>query len=155
MVETTLRYEPSVVALPAAHPLAARERISFEAFAAEPMIALQRSLVPSAYDGQLAAIRERGFEPQIVQHARSPSEAVALVAAGVGVYRLPQSAATPHPGVVYREIDDAAMRLVLIHPPLLSGPARTIAALAVELFGDAPRVSNDSAPPLVTGARSL
>jgi DNA-binding transcriptional LysR family regulator len=155
MVETTLRYEPSVVAMPVAHRFARRGRISFEEFAAEPMVALQRALVPAAYDAMLAAVRASGYEPKIVQHARSPAEAVALAAAAVGLYRLPASAAMPYPGVVYCELDGSPSRLVLLHQP---GPARAVRAiseLACDLFGDAPDASNDAPAPLVAVASEV
>jgi len=149
MVERTLRLEPTVVAVPVAHLFAARERISLAEFAGEPMVALERSLLPAAYDGLLAAVRARGYEPKIVQHARSPAEAIALAAAAVGLYRLPASAAMPHPGVVYCELDGSPTPLVLLHQPSPARAVRTIADLAFELFSDASDASNDAPPALV------
>ena len=157
MIERTLRREPSVAALPAGHRLAVLDPaapgpIPLDALAGEPMIALHRAALPSAYDGMIAAARARGYEPQIVQHARSAAEALALVAAGVGFYRLPQSAAAPHPGVVYRELEQIPSRLVLIHQPAPARAVRAIAELAAELFGDASGASNDSPRSLATEA---
>ena len=144
MVEITLRREPSVAAVPAAHPFASLPSIPYEAMRGQALVALHRSLVPAAYDGMIAAARARGHDPWIVQHVRSAAEALALVAAGVGLYRMPSSAAVPHPGVVYREIEDTPSRLVLIHRPAPSLPVQTIIALAHDLFGDAPGASNDA-----------
>jgi DNA-binding transcriptional LysR family regulator len=155
MVERTVRREPSVIALPEGHGLTGLERVPLSALDGEPMVALHRSLLPRAYDGMIAAARERGCELRIVQHARSAAEALALVAAGVGIYRLPLSAAPPHPGVIYRELEETPSRVVLIHHPAPSRAARTIAELAAALFSDASEASNDSPVALVGEASAL
>lgn len=80
----------------------------------------------------------------LLSDVRSPSEALALVAAGLGLYRLPASAATPYRGVVYRETEDRPTRLVLIHRPAPTGSMKTIIELAIEQFGDTQDASNDS-----------
>jgi DNA-binding transcriptional LysR family regulator len=146
MVELTLRHEPSVLALPSDHPLASTGSLTLAHLDELPMVALQRDLAPSAYDAVTAAAAERGVRLRIVQQTRSPSEALALVSAGIGVYRLPSSAAVPHHGIVYREIEDAPSRLVLIRRPEPPPPAvAAIAALAREVFNDADGASNDGA----------
>jgi DNA-binding transcriptional LysR family regulator len=146
MVELTLRHEPSVLALPSDHPLASAGSLTLAHLDELPMVTLQRDLAPSAYDAVTAAAAERGVRLRIVQQTRSPSEALALVSAGIGVYRLPSSAAVPHQGIVYREIEDAPSRLVLIRRPEPPPPAvAAIAALAREVFNDADRASNDGA----------
>jgi DNA-binding transcriptional LysR family regulator len=146
IVEETLRREPSVLAIPEGHPFARQDTVRLAQVDGEPMIAFSRALVPRAYDASVAAARERGVEIRIVQHARSASEALALVSAGIGVYRLPASAVAPYPGVTYREIEDAPARVVLLRRPAPPPPAvAAIAALARELFTDAPDASNDAA----------
>jgi DNA-binding transcriptional LysR family regulator len=151
MIELTLRHEPSVLAIPTDHPLGRVDRLALAQLDELPMVALQRELAPSAYDAVTAAATEHGVRLRIVRQTRSPSEALALVSAGIGVYRLPSSAAVPHAGVVYREIEDAPSRLVLIRRPEPPPPAvAAIAALAREVFDDADRASNDG-----TGALDL
>ncbi len=146
VVEETLRREPSVLAIPDGHPLTRQDTLRLAQLDGEPMIAFSRALVPSAYDASVAAARERGVEIRIVQHARSAGEALALVSAGLGVYRLPASAVAPYPGVTYREIEDAPARVVLLRRPAPPPPAvAAIAALARDLFTDAPDASNDAA----------
>ena len=146
MIEVTLRREPSVLAVPAAHALAGAETVPLSALDGLPMVTLQRDIAPRAYDAVAAAAAELGIEVRIVQQARSPSEALALVSAGIGVYRLPSSAAHAHPGVVYREIEDAPSRLVLVRRPEPPPPAvAAIAAVAGEVFGDADYASNNGA----------
>jgi DNA-binding transcriptional LysR family regulator len=146
IVEETLRREPSVLAMPEGHPFTRQDTLSLAQLDGEPMIAFSRALVASAYDASLAAARERGVEIRIVQHARSAGEALALVSAGLGVYRLPASAVAPYPGVTYREIEDAPARVVLLRRPAPPPPAvAAIAALARDLFTDTPGASNDAA----------
>jgi DNA-binding transcriptional LysR family regulator len=137
MVELTLRREPSVLAIPCDHPLADLPTVPVAQLDGLPMVALQRDIAPRPYDGVIAAATELGLELRIVQHTRSPSEALALVSAGVGVYRLPASAALPHQGVVYRELEDAPSRLILIRRPEPPAPAvAAVAGLARELWRD-------------------
>jgi DNA-binding transcriptional LysR family regulator len=146
IVEETLRREPSVLAIPDQHPFTREDTLRLAQLDGEPMIAFSRALVPNAYDASIAAARERGVEIRIVQHARSASEALALVSAGFGVYRLAASAVTPYPGVTYREIEDAPVRVVLLRRPAPPAPAvEAITALARELFTDAPDASKDAA----------
>jgi DNA-binding transcriptional LysR family regulator len=114
MIESLLRTESSCIAIPASHRFAERSTVRCSDLEGEPMIALARSLAPSLFDAVTRAAAERGFEPRIVREARSPSEALALVSAGLGIYRLPSSAAPPHPGIVYRELEDLPSRLVML-----------------------------------------
>jgi DNA-binding transcriptional LysR family regulator len=144
LVEETLASEPSLLAISERDPLAAREEFSVEELPGLPMVALERRLVPTAYDGAIDRSRAAGLEPWIVRHARSPTEALALVSAGVGVYRLPASAATPMPGVVYRELVGAPSRLTILHRPFPSAATQAIIELVWELYGDAPRASQNA-----------
>ncbi len=144
MIEQTLRREPSVLAVPERHELAAREHVSLADLGGLPVIALDRALAPRAYDAIFTAHRERGMEPHVVQHVVSASEALALVSAGIGVYRLPASAAQPYPGVIYLQIEDAPSRVVLIRRPEPPAAAVTaIVELSHELFGDTRGASNN------------
>ncbi|HUB03915.1 MAG TPA: LysR substrate-binding domain-containing protein [Solirubrobacteraceae bacterium] len=146
MVESTLRREPSVLAMAPDHPLAGTGSVTLSDLDDLPMVALQRDLAPKAYDAVTANAAELGVRLRIVQQTRSPSEALALASAGIGVYRLPSSAAAPHPGVVYREIEEAPSRLVLVRRPEPPPPAvAAVVALANDLFGDADHASNNGA----------
>ncbi len=146
MIESTLRREPSVLAMSENHPLAGAETVTLADLDNLPMVALERDLAPKAYDAVTASAAELGVRLRIVQQTRSPSEALALVSAGIGVYRLPSSAAIPYRGVVYREIEDAPSRLVMVRRPEPPAPAlATVAELAQKLFGDADSASNNGA----------
>jgi len=113
------------------------------------MVAFHRRLVPSAYDGMIERARTAGVEVRIVQHVRSASEALALVSAGVGVYRLPASAAPTFPGVVYRELAGLASATTLVHRPFSASAVQVVIELVTDLFGDADNASNDVLPVLV------
>ena len=155
MVEVTLMHEPSVVAVPERHELARAASIPIARLDGEPLIALNRALAPRAYDAVLEAARARGLELRIVQHVRSATEALALVSAGIGVYRMQASATQPHPGVVFVQIEDAPSRVVLVRRP--APPAPPVAAieeLARSLFNDARGASNDASGRLEPGAAS-
>ncbi len=154
MIQITLRREPSFLAVPASHQFASRPSIRWAELAGEPMIALARALAPSLFDAVMRQARELGFEPTITREASSPAEALALVSAGLGVYRLPSSAATPHPGVVYCEIDDVPSRLVLLRrPEPPAPPVAAVAQLIQDLYGsDAPDASQDGPHALASSA---
>jgi DNA-binding transcriptional LysR family regulator len=145
MLEQTLRLEPSVLAVAEGHPFAGRATVTLADLDGVPMVALNRTLAPIAYDRVIEAARDRGVELRIVQHVRSAAEALALVAAGIGIYRMPASAAVPHPGVVYRELQDAASRVTLLRRPAPpSASVAAVTALAIELFGDAQSASKNA-----------
>ena len=149
MIESTLRREPSVLAMAPDHPLAGAEAVTLSDLDDLPMVALQRDLAPKAYDAVTAAAAAIGVRLRIVQQTRSPSEALALASAGIGVYRLPSSAALPHNDIVYREIDDAPSRLVMVRRPEPPAPAlATVIGLTEKLFGDANNASNNGAAAL-------
>jgi len=148
--ELTLTTEPSLLAMPEAHPLAEQDKVAAEQLDALDMIAFHRDQVPSAYDAALRRAGDAGIELRIVAHARSATEALALVSAGVGVYRIPATAAPAFPGVVYRELDGLPSQVVLIHRPFPSEAARAVIALTRALFSDADSASNDSPRSLPT-----
>jgi DNA-binding transcriptional LysR family regulator len=144
LVVTRLNVEPSVVALPAGHPLARRDHITHAELDGEPFVTLAREAIPTAYDVSRQALARTGITPGAHRAASSPSEALALVAAGLGIYyRLAASATVPMPGVVYRELVGAGMPTLLVRRPAPPPPALVaIADLCAELFGDAEPASN-------------
>ncbi len=144
MIERTLVSEPSLLAIPEGHRFALQDGVTVPELHDEPIVALHRSLAPLAYDAVLAAARELGAQPRIVQHVRSASEALALVSAGIGVYRLAASAAAPQPGVVYRVLEEAPTRVILFRrPEPAAPPVAAVEELAGRLFSDAFYASND------------
>jgi DNA-binding transcriptional LysR family regulator len=144
MIVETLNAEPSVVAIPASHPLAQRGAIDEADLDGEPLISLSRETIPLSFDIVRGRLEEQEIHPSESRAASSPPEALALVAAGLGIYyRMPITAAMPQAGVVFREVRDVPMRTLLARRPEPPAPAiRAIVALAVELFSDVPSASN-------------
>lgn len=86
--------EPVAAVLPAGHPLADAESLELVDLAGEPWVLTPRSSWEPwhrKYDQDFA---EAGFAPRVVQRGSSVQSLLALVAAGVGVTRLPLSART-------------------------------------------------------------
>lgn len=86
--------EPVAAVLPAGHPLAAADALDLADLAGEPWVLTPRSSWEPwhrKYDQDFAVA---GFLPNVVQRGSSVQSLLALVAAGVGVTRLPMSART-------------------------------------------------------------
>ena len=97
-----------VVALPAAHPLAAEREVAVAALAGEPWVLFPRRLAADLYDQILALCGRAGFRPRLAQEAVQMQTVVRLVGAGVGVSLVPRSVETLHSaGVAYRPLGDA------------------------------------------------
>ena len=108
-VERVLR-DPLVAALPRGHALAKRRSLSLPMLAPEPFLFFPRSAAPALYDRIIAACREAGFSPAVVQEAAQMQTIIALVAAGMGVALVPGSIAQlRRPGAVYRPVHDLAV----------------------------------------------
>ncbi|MGV1837605.1 LysR family transcriptional regulator [Rhizobium rhizogenes] len=98
--------EPMLIALPAHHPLAAKDRVPIAALAHEPFILFPRMVGLSLYDDIAAACRDAGFELLVTQEAPQIPSVVNLVAANLGVSIVPASIAQIKlDGVTYRPID--------------------------------------------------
>jgi DNA-binding transcriptional LysR family regulator len=92
--------EPVAAVLPAGHRLAGRAELALAELADEPWVLTARSSWPPwhrRYDEDFA---RAGFAPRIVQRGTSPQNLLALVAAGVGVTRLPLSSRSLRDGGV-------------------------------------------------------
>lgn len=98
--------EPLVVALPAGHPLEAHEAISLEAVAESPLIFFQRRLEPGSHEQILELLGRVGALPKVAQYAVHLQTVIGLVASGIGVAILAESARRLHrEGVIYRPLD--------------------------------------------------
>ena len=147
----TLNREPAVVAVPEGHPLARLDVLLARDLRGEPFVTLGPDVIPGLFEASRARLLDQGIVPSAIRHAGSPSEALALVAAGIGIYySLPASAVLPHAGVVYREVEGMAIRTLLARRPEPPSPAvRAVAELITELFSDAHDASNHAVVPLV------
>lgn len=97
--------EPMLAALPAAHPLAARQALPLGVLAGEPLILFPPAVGLSLHDEIVSACRQAGFEPVTAQVAPQITSALGLVGAELGIAIVPQSIARiAVQGVIYRPI---------------------------------------------------
>ncbi|GAA5063745.1 LysR family transcriptional regulator [Thermocatellispora tengchongensis] len=138
-----LHTEPFVLAMPESHPLAARERVSLAQVCAHPLIQAPRSVNPEGHDSMIAICRERGLRPNIAREASPKQTIIALVAAGLGASVVPAVLARhPHPGVVYRPIEDGGFGISTALAWRRQNPEPTVLALL-----DVARELRDAATP--------
>jgi DNA-binding transcriptional LysR family regulator len=99
--------EPMVVVIPDGHRLAKTRSapLRMADLAAEPFILYRRQSGPGLYDAIIAACRQEGFVPMVVQEAPRLTSTIGLVSAGLGLTILPASMASLHTtGLTFREI---------------------------------------------------
>jgi DNA-binding transcriptional LysR family regulator len=103
----TLFVEPLLVALPLGHRLAGRAGVSVRELVGEPIVVGESEDVVAERFWTLDAYRESGAPRRIV-HARSLTEELSLVAAGVACAITSAAVAryTPHPSVRFVPIED-------------------------------------------------
>jgi DNA-binding transcriptional LysR family regulator len=107
--------ERVVLALPAAHPLAAQPEVALAALADEPWVLVPGRTPSRLRELVLASCASAGFTPRVAQEARQLDALVALVSAGLGVTLVPHAAGrVPRAGVVYRPLRGADLRFPLV-----------------------------------------
>lgn len=105
-------FEPMVVALPSAHPLAQKEDVALVELKDESLITFPRDVAPSLYDSVIAACNEAGFTPKLGQQSPQVTSAISMVATGFGYAVVPASLG---------KIDDKNVTcLPLTGPPLIT-----------------------------------
>jgi DNA-binding transcriptional LysR family regulator len=134
---TDLLDDPVRVALPGAHPLAAKPEVDMAALDAEPWIAgcdgsfCHRVVIHSAH--------QAGFEPRLAHITNDFGVSYALVAAGAGVGLVPELAGPPPPGVVVRPVaGPPPSRRIYAAVRAGSGARPAIAAMLAALKGVRP-----------------
>ncbi|NDZ81641.1 LysR family transcriptional regulator [Streptomyces sp. SID10853] len=90
----TLWYDPLVVALPAAHPLAERERLDLADLAELPLRIAGREENPVLFDTVVAACRAAGFEPLLGPPSTRLQDTLADIGAGGSGWTLVYPTAT-------------------------------------------------------------
>ena len=95
--------EPLDVALPAAHPLVAHERLTVADVADQPWITVHEGFPLEGAIDAIAVMAERPL--RVVHRINEFSVAAALVAAGAGLALLPRFTAPSEPGIVLRPLD--------------------------------------------------
>ncbi|MFI6562012.1 LysR family transcriptional regulator [Streptomyces sp. NPDC050534] len=136
----TVSVERRVAALPAAHPLAVRDRLSLADLA-----------IPGVESGRLDGLA-RYLDAMVEQHGISDlAQLLTLVELGELVTVLPESvtARYPRPGIAYRELPDAPPATLTIAWPQHSRSTATAAlvraAASVAAVSDASDASEESA----------
>jgi DNA-binding transcriptional LysR family regulator len=129
VVVETLATEPFVAVLPATHPHAADERVAAGALRDDPFVFYPRRAGELAYQRNLQACFDAGYEPRIVQEATHWLTVFHLVGAGIGITIAPASAA---------DIAPPTVRPV----PLAGGSARSEVQLIVRERDDRAMVAN-------------
>lgn len=114
-IETqVIETERLVAVLPITHPLAGKQTLWLKDLEREPFMAFPSDKIPSLHGKFLLACEASGFNPRIALEAWQMSSMVSLVAANFGVALLPrQVVASPHHGVIYKELADEYEHLSL------------------------------------------
>jgi DNA-binding transcriptional LysR family regulator len=103
----TLQHDPFVVALPAAHPLAAREWLHLSELAREAFILYSTDHAAGLRAAVMSTCAAAGFTPQVAQEATQVPTVVALVESGLGIALVPQvMRGEREPRVAYRDLRD-------------------------------------------------
>jgi DNA-binding transcriptional LysR family regulator len=106
-VEVLVR-EPTVAAVPAAHPLAQARSLTLRLLAEYPFVLFPRAQAPGYHDLLMTAVTSAGTPPRVIQQAAETQTIIGLVAAGAGVSLVPASVQQlALEGVVYRPVSDA------------------------------------------------
>jgi DNA-binding transcriptional LysR family regulator len=104
--------QPLVLALPAAHPLAAKGVIHVTDLDEEPFLIAPRAIGPIIYDRIIALFQAEGVSPRIVQEVSPMTTLTGLAAAGAGMgFVTAGIAEVVRPGVVFRPVKPDPPRL--------------------------------------------
>ncbi|TNC22929.1 LysR family transcriptional regulator [Amycolatopsis alkalitolerans] len=135
LTSRTLLTERVCAVLPAGHPLARRDRLTLADLADEPWVLTERASWPPWHLKYDEDFRAAGFEPQIVQRASSVQNLLGLVAAGIGVTRLAESAnSIRRSGVEFVPLDGDSARTEVVWLPQMEKPAlRRLLEVVAEL----------------------
>ncbi|MBT3067127.1 LysR family transcriptional regulator [Rhodoferax sp. U11-2br] len=110
-VETVLE-EPLVVALPTAHPLAKKRRLSFDDLRNEALFWFERRLNPGFYDHCQAFFNRIDFKPNVVPEPPDHHILLGLIAQGQGFGLLPASLQkVKRQGVSFRALKEGDNKL--------------------------------------------
>lgn len=85
------------------HPLAERQSIRVRDLYSSPLLVFPRSMAPMLYDHVFATLRDQGFLPGAIRHARHPHFIYGLVLAGAGIYLAEDRPDLPE-GLVWRPL---------------------------------------------------
>ncbi len=128
---TSLTHEDTIAAVPDRHALSGREALSLDRVADTRLIVLPRGDNPAFHDGIVAACRNAGVAPTVIETCESGVDhALLIVAAGGGIALLPASAARySAPAVRFLPLADPAPTTEIGLISRLDDPNATVEAL--------------------------
>jgi DNA-binding transcriptional LysR family regulator len=88
----TVHREPFVLVVPASHPLAARKKMRLSEVSGQDFVMYERMHAPGFHDLVFGILRNAGIVPTVRQSAGEMPTLISLVAAGMGISILPESA---------------------------------------------------------------
>jgi DNA-binding transcriptional LysR family regulator len=142
LVVEVVRHDELVVALPAAHRLAAQADVLARDLASEGFVVSPRDRSPGFHDEMLRMCHDAGFSPRIIQEVEIQT-VLALVAAGMGIAVVPEPLRHLHSeGLVYRR--------VRLNPPsvdTLAAWRRDTRSPVLRLFVECMRAALEVQPP--------
>jgi DNA-binding transcriptional LysR family regulator len=105
--------EPLALALPENHVLAKHKSVRFDKLRAEPFVWPARSVNSFMYQHLVVSSSQRGFVPNVIQEVTTVTEALDLVASGVGLAFVKASLATRLrlKGVTFRELQPPGLHI--------------------------------------------
>lgn len=119
-----LMREPIAAVLPLGHRLAGATTLTLADLADEPWVLTDRSTWPPWHRKYDRDFEAAGFRPRVVQRGTSPQNLLALVAAGIGVTRLPLSSRSLRDGgVTFVPLRDESIAIALVTNPASRHPA--------------------------------
>jgi len=107
LASRVIEHSQLAVAVPSAWPLARQSSLRLADLAAQPFIMFSPQLSPEGYRRTLAACREAGFEPNVVQEAGHAFTMLSMVASEMGIATIQSTAASmPVQGVTVVPLAD-------------------------------------------------
>lgn len=112
-----LRHDHLIAALPTRHKYSTKRSAQLAVLAEDQWVWIPRVLSPDYHDELITACRRSGFSPQVHHHATSIYSQLAMVACGLGVALVPQTAAVPLAGVHYIPLHNpfSLVELAVVH----------------------------------------
>lgn len=113
IIYTHLSSEPLHAIMPEQHPAATKRTVSLADFADDCWIVLQERANPAVYQSLMNGAKAHGITIRELHHILTPTEAIHMVTAGVGISITTQGVArhTHEPGIICRPLSHSSLML--------------------------------------------